>query len=126
MLKGTTFFSDNGYLSLGWVGSTLFTGTAILEQLVNQINFLTIAGWIITSTLTIVASVYKIIHTRAEIRKSNAIAEKIEEEVEDYHDDHDKENIKDMQSLCMTDMCKYKLFYDDFSPIIISRLEKDS
>lgn len=124
-LKESTQLTSNFNLSVAWLGTTLFSGATLLEQMVNQINFLTIAGWIITSSITIVASVYKIIQTRAEIRKSNAIAEKIEKDVEE-EEILKEESFNDDFDACKLNMCKYKMFYDDFSPIIINRLEKES
>ena len=111
--------ADSLHLPIAWVGSTVFSGATLLDHIANQINYLTITGWIITSFLTIIASIYRIVQTRAEIRKSNAIADKIEKDVEE------EELTSSSSNICKFDLCKYKSFYNDFNPIIIDHFKKE-
>ena len=118
MLTRESIFNNQSVI-FGWLGSTLFSGANLIDSLVNQVHVLTLIGWIITSGFAIVASIYKIQNTTAETRKLNAIAEKIERDVEEEY-----ENIiikEEQHKDCELEECMYRKFYDNFSPVLLSK-----
>lgn len=120
MFRNSWFNSDYS-LVMAWTGSTFFTGASfIIHQFSQNLSPLTIAGWILTSSFTIIASISRWKLNRAEetekiaeARRQNALAEQIEMENKEKHR-------KLLVDECDKSACVYRDFYENLNPLLIN------
>lgn len=117
-----SWFNSTPSLALAWGGSTALTFVNYIQQSLGDTNPLTIIGWFIITGYGIISSISKIKVNNsrseehlAEARKLNAEAKKIESEIITMAE----------IGKCENDVCSYKIFYDNYNPIMMSHFGKE-
>lgn len=118
-----SWFNSTPSLALAWSGSTVLTFINFIQHSLGDTNPLTIIGWFIITGFGIFSSISKIKVNNckaeehlAEARKLNAEANRIEQET----------TALKISEKCEEDECSYKVFYENYNPIIMSHFGKIS
>ena len=110
-----SWFNSTPSLALAWGGSTALTFLNYMQQSLGDTNPLTIIGWFIITIYGIISSISKIRVNNSKAEEHLAEARKLNAEAAKIEIATTKNNEK-----CEDGDCSYKVFYDNYNPILMS------